>query len=115
MSAKGDVKRIYNVITDNENGESALVMAHNIVVNNSTHLFNTVRRNRQTSTNGDSRIETFVLSQQITKKAVLVFDLVLFMYLVGCYSLTRALYTVTLITVPRPHRSKPPPFTVPPK
>lgn len=32
MSAKGDVKRIYIVITDNETVESALVMAHNIVV-----------------------------------------------------------------------------------
>lgn len=31
MSVKGD---IYNVITDNETGESALVMAHNIVANN---------------------------------------------------------------------------------
>lgn len=115
MSAKGDVKRIYIVITNNETVESALVMAHNIVVNNSTHLFYTLRKNRQTSTYGNSRTETFVLSQQITEKVVLVFDLVLFMYLVGCYSLARALYTVTLITVPRPHRSKPPPCTVPPK
>lgn len=35
MSAKGEVKRIYNVITRtyNETGGSALVMAHTIVVN----------------------------------------------------------------------------------
>lgn len=52
MSAKGDVKRIYIVITDNETVASALVMAHNIVVSNSTHLFYTLRKNRQTSTNG---------------------------------------------------------------
>lgn len=104
MSAKGNVKRIYNVITDNETGESALVMAHNIVVSNSTNLFYTLRKNRQTSTNGNSHTGTFVLSQQIMKKAVFMYLLV-----VGCYSLARALYTVTLITVPRPHRSKSPP------
>lgn len=71
MSAKGDVKRIYNVIAGNETGESALEMAHNIVVNNSTHLFYTLRKDRQTSTNGNSHTRTFLLSQQITKKAVL--------------------------------------------
>lgn len=68
MSAKGDVKRIYNVITDNETGESALVMAHNIVVNNSTHLFYTLWSNSQTSTNGNSHSELLFFRSRLRKR-----------------------------------------------
>lgn len=68
MSAKGDVKRIYNVITDNETGESALVMAHNINVSYSTHLFYTLRKNRQTSTYGIHVLELLFFRSRLRKR-----------------------------------------------